>query len=183
MRHVNPDEHDATGVTIDRATPDDASGIANVHVAVWRNAYPGILPSHSLAGLSRPILATRYDAAIRHGADVMVARAGSRVVGFTTMSASQPGAPAEGEVETLYVLDDWREQGIGRSLLRAAARRLQAMGYGSLFLWVLAENPSRWFYERLGGRTAMRSTTRVGGENVPQIAVVWNPITILSEAE
>ena len=102
------------------------------------------------------------------------------MVGFATLSRRPPGAPGDGEVETLYVLDDWRERGIGRSLMQAAARALRDLSCRSLFLWVLAENPSRWFYERLGGRPALRSTTRVGGTTVPQVAIVWDPIDRLA---
>ncbi len=178
---VDPDEPHSVAVTIGHAAADDAAGIAAVHVAVWRNAYSGLLPDHSLAGLSRPRLAVRYDMAIRHGAGVLVARAGAQVVGFATMSPSPTGNLAEGEVETLYVLDDWRERGIGRALLQAAARHLQALSCRSLFLWVLAQNPSRWFYERCGGRAAMQSITHVGGEPMPQIAMVWNRIETLAE--
>lgn len=180
---MDPDEHDAVAVTVGRADPGDAVGIAAVHVTVWRNAYPGMLPDHSLARLSQPRLAARYDMAIRQGAGVLVARAGSQVVGFATMSRCPPGAPAEGEVETLYVLDDWRERGIGRALLQAAARQLQALSCRSMFLWVLAQNPSRWFYERCGGRAVLRSTTHVGGESVPQVAMVWDPIGTLSDGD
>ena len=90
------------------------------------------------------------------------------------------GPAGAGEVETLYVLDDWRERGIGRALMQAAARMLRDRGCRSLFLWVLAENPSRWFYERLGGRPALRSTTPVGGVSVPRVAIVWDPIERLA---
>ena len=48
------------------------------------------------------------------------------VVGFVTASRLPMRAIAEGEIETLYVLDDWREQGFGRGLIRAAAGDLAA---------------------------------------------------------
>lgn len=122
------------------------------------------------------------------GAGVLVARAPeagnseSSIVGFTSASRGRTSIAglAEGEVETLYVLDDWRDQGIGRLLLKAAARHLAELSCRSMFLWVLADNPSRWFYERLGGRAAMRSTTQVGGQALPQIAMVWDKIEVLS---
>ena len=180
---MEPDRTDPAEITVSRAHAGDGAAIAAIHVAVWRNAYPGILPDHTLAGLSQPRLAMQYEAAIRRGAPMLVARtaeAPRRVVGFTTASRSAPGAPAEGEVETLYVLDDWREQGIGRLLLRHAARHLTLLSCGSLFLWVLADNPSRWFYEHLGGRPAMASVTRIGGRPLSQIAMVWDRIDILS---
>mgnify|MGYP003341734441 CR=1 FL=1 len=36
----------------------------------------------------------------------------------------------EGEIETLYVLDDWRGRGIGRCLMREAAARGEGQGAG-----------------------------------------------------
>ena len=170
------DGQDADPVTVGPAEPADAAGIAGVHVDVWRTAYPGMLPDHTLAGLSRPRIAWHYERAIRRGDGVLVARSGGLVIGFATLSRRPAGAPGDGEVETLYVLDDWRERGIGRSLMQAAARALRALSCRSLFLWVLAENPSRWFYQRLGGRPARHSTTRVGGASVPRVAFVWDPI-------
>ena len=183
---VDHDDVDMPSVTVGPARPGEAAGIAAVHVAVWRTAYPGVVPDHTLTGLSRDGLAGRYEATIRGGAAVLVARSSGdgpgRVVGFATASRSRPGPRfADGEVETLYVLDDWRERGIGRSLLRESARNLAALSCRSLFLWVLADNPSRWFYERLGGRAAMRATTSVGGRRLPQIAMVWDRIETLTD--
>ena len=187
---VDHDDIDMPSVSVGRARPDDAAGIAAVHVAVWRTAYPGVVPDHTLTGLSQLGLAGRYEASIRGGAGVLVARTSGPgngvetplVVGFASASRSRAGTTlADGEVETLYVLDDWRERGIGRSLLRESARHLAAMSCRSLFLWVLADNPSRWFYERLGGRAAMRATVPVGGRRLPQIAMVWDRIGALTD--
>ena len=93
-----------------------------------------------------------------------------RIVGFTTAGRGRGGAIAEarlgeGEVETLYVLDDWRERGIGRRLLQAAAGHLAQAGCRSLYVWVLRDNPSRWFYQRLGG-TPNRRGSNPGGRTV-----------------
>jgi len=79
------------------------------------------------------------------------------------------------------VLDDWRERGIGRRLMRAAAAHLQAVGCRSVFVWVLSANPSRWFYVRLGGRAVAEATVQVGGRPVNQTAFLWDPIERLLE--
>ncbi len=101
-----------------------------------------------------------------------------RIVGFATAGLARSAGLrlGDGEIHTLYVLDDWRERGIGRRLIRAAAGFLAKDGARSAYLWVLSENPSRWFYERLGGRTAARSTVRVAGRSLTQTAFVWDPI-------
>ena len=179
-------------VQIKPADADDAAGIAAVHVAVWRSAYAGILPDRVLLRLAVPRLAAQYAGAIDRseqagGGHALVARSlDGSVVGFTTFTAGPPPLPASGkprwgEVETLYVHDDWRDHGIGRALLAGAAARLRDGGCGALFLNVLADNHSRWFYEHLGGRAQTTSVTYVGGVAMNQIAMAWDPIDKLAD--
>lgn len=113
--------------------------------------------------------------------------AGTRIIGFATagparMREISGQTLGDGEVETLYVLDDWRDRGVGRMLLRAAAEHLVQSGCRSAFLWVLRDNPSRWFYQRLGGKAVLDSVTRVAGKDLAQTAYVWDPIELLLTA-
>jgi ribosomal protein S18 acetylase RimI-like enzyme len=192
-------------ITVRRARPADAIAIGRVHVAAWRSTYPGILPDTYLARLSVSRQAAYYDAAIRGTTGVFVATASGadlgagsgldagpasvqRIIGFSTAGRARPandlgGRPlGEGEIETLYVLDDWREQGVGRRLMQAAAAHLAEAGCRSVFLWVLRDNPSRWFYQRLGGKPAAEAAIRFAGRDVPQTAFVWDPIERLLAA-
>ena len=161
---------------IRRATMEDAAAIGAVHVAAWRSAYPGVLPDQFLAKMSVPRQAAFYERAIRLGAGVHVATDSHRIVGFSTARRTRHNALGEGEVETLYVLDDFKEHGLGRGLLRASAEYLAGLGCGSAFAWVLRDNPSGFFYEHLGGKRIATSMTRVGGSEIPQTAFAWNPI-------
>jgi ribosomal protein S18 acetylase RimI-like enzyme len=170
-------------ISVRRARPVDAPGIGAVHVSTWRRAYAGVLPDDYLANLSVARQTAYYDRAIRIGLGVHVAvqadpelPAGSRVIGFSTARRIRGNAVAEGEVETLYVLDDWKEYGLGRQLLRASGQHLAAMGCKSAFAWVLRDNPSTFFYERLGGKRVATSTTHVGGSELAQTAYAWDPI-------
>jgi GNAT superfamily N-acetyltransferase len=183
-------------ISLRKARVADAIAIGAVHVAAWRSTYPGILPDAFLAKMSVSRQAAYYDAAIRGGTGVTVATAsgtdvpagsGPRIIGFTTAGRARNAEIAgkrlaEGEVETLYVLDDWRERGVGRRLMRAAGAHLAENGCKSAFLWVLRDNPSRWFYQRLGGKPAAEQTTQIAGQIVAQTAFVWNPIELLTTA-
>jgi GNAT superfamily N-acetyltransferase len=189
-------------ISVRRARLSDAAAIGAVHVTAWRSAYPGILPDAYLAGLSVPRQAAYYDHAIRSGMVIgnatgvyvatasgldVPAGAGPQIIGFATAGRARlreisGQRLAEGEIETLYVLDDWRDRGVGRRLMRAAGAFLAENGCRSAYLWVLRDNPSRWFYERLGGRPVLQSVVRVGGRGVPQIAFVWDPIERLLAA-
>jgi ribosomal protein S18 acetylase RimI-like enzyme len=176
-------------IAVRRARPSDAPLIGAVHVAAWRSAYPGILPETYLARLSVVRHVVQYDRQIRAGGGVYVAVASGpdvpegaapRLVGFTTVGRGRAklpgGCTADGEIETLYVLDDWRDRGVGRRLIRTGAAHLAASGSRAAFLWVLSGNPSRWFYERLGGKAVAQSLTAVAGVAVPQTAFAWDPI-------
>lgn len=184
-------------IAVRRARADDAPGIAAVHVAAWRSAYAGILDDAYLAHLSEERLAAFYRRAIldRHGGHaVFVATAGgtdrpgdqqgpdAAVIGFASGGRARRQGLAAGEVETLYVLDDFRERAVGRRLMRAMAAHLRAIGCSSAAVWVLADNPARWFYRHIGGRQAMTDTVMVAGRPVAQTALVWDPIDTLLSA-
>ena len=183
-------------ITLRKARIADAIAIGAVHVAAWRSTYPGILPDTYLAKMSVSRQAAYYDAAIRGGTGVTVATAsgadvpagsGPRIIGFTTAGRARNAEIAgkrlaEGEVETLYVLDDWRDRGVGRRLIRAAGSHLVEIGCKSAFVWVLRDNPSRWFYQRLGGKPVAGQAIQIAGQAVEQTAFVWNPIELLLTA-
>jgi len=183
-------------ISLRKARVADAIAIGAVHVAAWRSTYPGILPDKFLAKLSVSRQAAYYEAAIRGGTGVTVATASGvdvpagsqpRIIGFSTAGRARNVEVAgkrlaEGEVETLYVLDDWRERGVGRKLMRASAGHLIEIGCKSAFVWVLRDNPSRWFYQRLGGKPAAEQTIQIAGETVAQTAFIWNPIELLLTA-
>ncbi len=122
------------------ATMADAPAIAAVHVAAWRSAYPGLLPAQYLAKLSVLRQAAFYERAIRLGGGVQVATLARRIVGFSTARRTQGNPLGDGEIETLYVLDDARDQGFGRRLMRASAAHLSELGCNSAFAWVLRDN-------------------------------------------
>jgi L-amino acid N-acyltransferase YncA len=168
-------------IAIRRARVGEAAGIASVHVLTWRSAYAGILPDEFLSSLSLARLTMHYERAIRTGLGVHVAShaspfSGPAIVGFATARRAAPGAPGEGEIETLY---DWQDRGLGGQLLRSSAKHLAAQGARSVFAWVLRDNPSHFFYQHLGGRRIADGTTSVGGQSIPQTAYAWEPITTL----
>jgi ribosomal protein S18 acetylase RimI-like enzyme len=173
-------------IAIRRARAADAPGIAAVHVATWRSAYPGVLPDKFLAKLSILRLTAQYDRAIRMGLGVHVAAnsmSNPGIVGFSTARRTHGDKLGEGEVETLYVLDDWQNRGLGGMLLRASAKHLASLGCRSAFAWVLRANNAAFFYKRLGGKQIATGITHVGGEEIPQTAYAWDPIETLLDVD
>jgi FR47-like protein len=62
-------------------------------------------------------------------------------------------------------------------------RRLIQRGLRSLLIWVLAQNPSRRFYEALGGRQVREKLETRGGIQLIEIAYGWLDVRTLIEVQ
>jgi GNAT superfamily N-acetyltransferase len=169
-------------VTIRPATPSDAKAIARIHVETWQNTYAGVLPDAYLKGLSagervkmwQSILARRD-----HGLTVVAEDAEAGVIGFgnagpARMEALPKGSRWNGEIYTLYLMVDWHGQGIGRNLLLALFDRLKRLGRTRVILWVVEANPTRFFYEAMGGRMIARRREPFAGIMLDELAYGWD---------
>jgi ribosomal protein S18 acetylase RimI-like enzyme len=154
----------------------DAAAIARIDVECWRASYAGILPDKYLIGLTeaeRRRVWAHYTA--RHPGDVVVAAdATGRVRGFGNCGrARELDGRFIGEVFTLYVAPDHQGNGLGRGLLLGLFARLLRRKLGSAVIWVLRDNPSRFFYERLGGKLAGHRPIEIAGATVAASAYGW----------
>ena len=114
---------------------------------------------------------------LREPHDVRVAAGqGGAVLGFGSCGPNRGDHRFAGEVFTLYVAPDWQNLGIGRRLLIALFRRLVAVGRSSAIVWVLRDNPSRFFYERLGGRLVRHKTLGFAGSAIEAVAYGWSDL-------
>lgn len=172
-------------MTIRRATRHDAGAIADVHVASWRETYTGMLPE---AVIERNTVERRralWDRVLTEAVrEVLVATEGDSVVGFInggampeTIRGRPPIPDHDAYVDALYVLPPWHGRGIGRALVGALAQLLGACGFRSLALHVVAENPARRFYERLGARFIAAEPYAEGIDEGLQLAYGWSDIT------
>ena len=88
----------------------------------------------------------------------------------------RPGE-ALGEVYTLYVDPDWQGRDIGRSLLASLFGALAAEGRNRAIIWVLAANPSRFFYEAVGGVRTVERIEKLWGTELPEIGYCWDDLS------
>jgi ribosomal protein S18 acetylase RimI-like enzyme len=176
------------------AVPDDAPEMGRVMVesflaahhgqipeAAWRKRRDEWTPEVSARGWSRAI------AGVVDGIDARdVLLVAEDDLGVLTGLVS--GAPADdnplvstAEIGALYVLPHRQGQGVGGSLLRAAAGVLADLGFSSIRLEVLTANlPARGFYEALGGREIGQGTVDEEGYELPVTVYGWADIRSLS---
>jgi len=162
-------------VEIRAAKTGDAEAIAQVYIETWRSTYAGTLPDRVLVGMSERRQKNSWESAIRgHRETVLVAEEAGQIIGVGSCGPSRhPGLGLAGEVYTLYVLPDFQNQGIGRRLMIGLFEALRQRGRDSALIWVLAANPSRFFYENMGGKRVGERDERLWGTVLHEIAYGW----------
>lgn len=174
-------------IRIRRAARGDATAIGRVHVETWQSTYAGLLPDAMLAAMSEVRQSAWWLRALadpRESRGVFVADDEEMgVVGFGSCGPVRD--PPEGlngtekrvgEIYTLYVESDFQNQGLGRGLLDAMFRQLGADGCDTAVLWMLADNPTRFFYEGLGGSWVGQRTDTMAGRDVDEVAYAWRDL-------
>ena len=130
-------------------TDDDKNGKGYVHWKSWHETYTGLVDP---AYMEKLTLEKCVDMAHRWPDNILVAKAGDKVVGFVGYGKSGDDALADcGEVFAIYVLADYHGQKIGYDLMNAAFEKLA--DYKKIAVWVLKGNDRAIkFYERYGFR-------------------------------
>jgi GNAT superfamily N-acetyltransferase len=159
--------------------PNDAAGIAQVHVAAWRSAYRGIVAQSYLDALDVAAREQNWTEWLsRTGPDVVgiyVAEISGSVVGFISGGALREAVgDCDCEIYAIYVLEQAQQRGIGRALMSRMATELAAQGFARPAVWVLAQNPACRFYARLGARPMAEKQIEIGGAQLTELAYGWN---------
>ena len=161
-------------LTVRNAEPGDIARIAEIYVETWRDAYAGILPDRGLLGMSAERQAVQWRRTLDHDRIKVAVDSRHGPVGFGSAGRSRDGRlPYGGEIYTLYVRPDFQGRGIGGRLLIALFEALLRDGVDSAMLWVLADNPARFFYEAMGGKWAAVREETLWGVTLPERGYAW----------
>jgi GNAT superfamily N-acetyltransferase len=114
----------------------------------------------------------------RHS-DTLVAEDDDGVLGLVTIGPARRVSKSQlegGEIYRLYVAPGRQGEGAGKALMMAGFDWLIARDVDAVIVWVLAENPARFFYEAMGGTRLGEKTDNVGGARVREIAYGWSDL-------
>jgi len=88
---------------------------------------------------------------------VLVAEDEARIVGFSSFGPVRDGGENRlltGEIYSIYVLEEFWNLGIGRTLMENSLTALERDGFSSVKVWVLETNQRAIsFYEKFGFKT------------------------------
>ena len=176
-------------VTIREARIEDAAGMAKVHVESWRTTYVGIVPDIYLANLSYARRENFWHDVLSNPSSnhccFVAVNDEEHIIGFVLGGPKRNGDPVyEGELYSIYLLQEYQGKGIGRALTRRLVERFLQSSVTSMLLWVFAANPACRFYEALGGQRLKVEQADFDGVLVDEVSYGWLDIsTILQEKQ
>jgi ribosomal protein S18 acetylase RimI-like enzyme len=143
------------GWRLRRPTLEDCDELGRVHMAVWREAYAGIMPADYLAGLSEERSAAGWRERLAaaggpdegsHAGTLLVVDPEGRLAGFGSAGPSRDvDAPTGWELYVVNLLPAARGTGLADRLLD------ELLGDRDATLWVVEDNArARAFYTRRG---------------------------------
>jgi len=140
---------------IRKANINDNVGLAKVQVDSYRRTYQDIFPAAYLDHFTYEEQERDwYTLLTSDRKDVLCVAANeiNEIIGYALGTPNDDEVPPyESELVALHVKYKYQKQGLGKQLFAAVSDELEKIGYKSLFLWVLADNPACAFYEKLGG--------------------------------
>jgi ribosomal protein S18 acetylase RimI-like enzyme len=161
----------------------DAAGIARVRIDAWREAYRGIVPDATLAGLDYAADEARHRQRFQESRGqanqffFVAVDESEQVVGFGVGGAEREGFPGyPGELYALYVHPENQGQGIGRKLTQAVFACLHAAGLEPVIIWALKENAAAGaVYRHMGGVPAGEKEIEIGGKQLVEVGYGFHP--------
>ncbi len=166
-------------LSLRQARPSDAADLARIYIDSWQDTYAGILPHELLSAMSLKFHTARWQSQLQTPGSVIVAEDASHgLVGLASMgNARDRSLGYDGEIYTLYVDPSFVGLGAGRSLLTGAFAALKERSLQSCLIWSHARNNACFFYEAMGGVRVATRTTKLGGEQTPEIGFGWKQLT------
>jgi len=158
-----------SGLTIRRATVDDAAGILHVLNSIVRERRFTALDRELTLEEEREFLRSRGPRDV-----IFVAEWDGRIIGFQGVDRFMPDIASMAHVAQMgtYVLPAYRGRGIGRRLFEASCDFARRHGYEKFVIYVRAGNTeAQDFYQRLGFQRCgrLRRQTRFGDEYEDEI--------------
>ena len=162
---------------IRKAKLDDATGIAKVSVDSWRTTYKGIIPDDFLNKLSYEQRTASWQANIVRDDNYVIVAENSdgQIVGFADAWKRETNVVENAcDLTSIYLLKEYQGLGIGKMLLKNLFAHFKQEGYNKIFVEVLEDNKTRYFYEYYGAKLVKEVQITIGGKILNELVYEWD---------
>ncbi|AQU79470.1 GNAT family N-acetyltransferase [Planococcus faecalis] len=164
---------------IRKAEQEDASAIAKVHVDSWRTTYKQIMSSDFLNGLSYEKRTELWEENLleKENHIIVAETSDGIIIGFATAAKRKSNTvERSGDLTSIYLFEDYQGQGIGKMLLKDLFLFFKHLDYVRVFVEVLEENKTRFFYEYYGAKLIDTVQLKIGGTVLNELIYEWENI-------
>ncbi|GGE63946.1 GNAT family N-acetyltransferase [Priestia taiwanensis] len=166
-------------MNIRKAQVEDAAGIARVHVDCWRTTYKDIIPEDFLCNLSYENRTKLWLHNIQREDNYLFVAENEdgEIIGFADGGKRETNTVENsGDLTSIYIFESYQKQGIGKKLCQPLFQVFRDLGYTTIFVEVLEDNKSKYFYEALGAKLCKDEEIVYGGKMLNLLTYEWGDI-------
>ncbi|KGP74635.1 GNAT family N-acetyltransferase [Pontibacillus yanchengensis] len=159
-----------------RAVNEDTEGFARVHVDSWRTTYKHIIPHEYLMNLSYEQRTGLWKKNISKDNNfVFVAENDNgEIIGFADCGKRENNSA--GDLTSIYILEEYQGMGIGGKLMKQLFQQFKALHCTKVFVEVLDDNKTRFFYEYYGAKLFKKEKIKIAGAALSLLIYQWNSL-------
>lgn len=151
----------------------DLPDVVDIQIQGWKTAYKGIIDDEFLNSMNKEKQLEKRKKDYQNG-KFIVAVLNNEIVGFArydNKAISEDSENFDSEIIALYVKPEIKGQGIGSAMVKHIKNDLKKQGNKKMIIWCLKENqPSRKFYEKMGGILVNEHNIIFGDKEYPEVA-------------
>ncbi len=158
----------------------DAKGIAKVHVDSWKTTYRNIIPNEFLEKLSYVQREKLWEHNLSKVEDYVVVaeNANGEIIGFADGGKRERNqVDHSGDLTSIYLLEEYQGKGVGKQLMKQLFLQFQKWGYNRVFVEVLEDNKTRFFYEYYGAELLKTDKITFSGTELNLLIYEWENVT------
>ncbi|MFB7140622.1 GNAT family N-acetyltransferase [Gottfriedia sp. NPDC056225] len=166
-------------MNIRKANLNDAKGIAKVHVDSWRTTYRNIIPDHFLQSLSYDQRTDIWNQNFSNKRNFIYVAENNEgeIIGFGTCGKREKNkVEHSGDLTSIYLLEEYQGTGIGKQLLKQLFNQFKELNFNSVFVEVLEDNKTRYFYEYYGAELLKSEKINMAGKELNLLVYEWKDI-------
>lgn len=166
-------------MNIRKANLKDAKGIAKVHVDSWRTTYRNILPDNFLQSLSYDQRTESWKQNFSDESNYIYVAENNDgdIIGFGTCGKRETNkVNNSGDLTSIYLLEEFQGKGIGKKLMKQLFKQFEKLDFNKVFVEVLEDNKTRFFYEYYGAELLKTEKIKIAGVVLNLLTYEWNDI-------
>ncbi|UCC19047.1 MAG: GNAT family N-acetyltransferase [Promethearchaeota archaeon] len=171
-----------------KANPSDSPDIAKILVDTWKSTYSDLVSEEVLNKRNYEYVEPRWRERIDNLTEkdiIFVAeKEDKEIIGMTWGRTEKYNVAEylteidkyEGELLAIYVLKDYQQQYIGKTLVSRVVEFLLNHNVRSMIVWVFKDNPAKEFYRKLGAKYIGDRFLELDGEKYLESVYGWESI-------